>query len=75
MAILDALNMVAHPIIELHISNPHRREPFRHRSFVTYAATALICGLGVKGYPLAVDAMAELIAERDAKAAAAGPKA
>lgn len=61
IAILDALNMVKRPIIELHISNPHRREAFRHHSYVTFAATALICGLGVNGYPLAVDAMADLL--------------
>ena len=61
VAILDALKMVKHPIIELHISNPHQREEFRHRSFVTLAATAMMCGLGVNGYPLAVQAMAQLI--------------
>ncbi len=61
VAILDALNMVKAPIIELHISNPHKREHFRHISYVTYAATALICGLGVAGYPIAVSAMAELL--------------
>lgn len=64
VAILDALNMVKVPIIELHISNPHRREPFRHHSYVTFAATALICGLGVNGYPIAVEAMADLIEAR-----------
>ena len=61
VAILDALKMFPGPIIELHISNPHRREPFRHHSYVTMAATAMICGLGVKGYPIAVDAMADLL--------------
>src|SRR6266700_1734398 len=61
VAILDALNMVKAPIIELHISNPHKREAFRHHSYVTFAATALICGLGANGYPLAVDAMADLL--------------
>jgi 3-dehydroquinate dehydratase-2 len=61
VAILDALNMVKSPIIELHISNPHKREAFRHHSYVTFAATAVICGLGVNGYPLAVDAMADLL--------------
>jgi 3-dehydroquinate dehydratase-2 len=66
VAILDALSMFKGPIIELHISNPHKRESFRHHSFVTYAATALICGLGVNGYPLAVDAMADLLAVRAA---------
>jgi 3-dehydroquinate dehydratase-2 len=64
VAILDALNMIKQPIIELHISNPHKREAFRHHSFVTSTATALICGLGVNGYPLAVDAMADLIEAR-----------
>ena len=73
VAILDALNMFKHPIIELHISNPHKREQFRHHSFITHAATALICGLGVNGYPLAVDAMTDLIAAREAKAAASEP--
>ena len=61
VAILDALNSFDPPVIELHISNPHKREEFRHKSYVTLAATGLICGLGVRGYPLAVDAMAALI--------------
>lgn len=64
VAILDALNMFEKPIIELHISNPHKREAFRHVSYITYAATGLICGLGVNGYPLAVDAMADMLAEQ-----------
>jgi 3-dehydroquinate dehydratase II len=64
VAILDALNMIKAPIIELHISNTFRREAFRHHSYITPAATAVICGLGVKGYPLAVDAMADLIADK-----------
>jgi 3-dehydroquinate dehydratase-2 len=64
VAILDALKNVKAPIIELHISNPHQREEFRHRSFVTPVATATICGLGVDGYPIAVEAMACLLARR-----------
>ena len=68
VAILDALNMIKHPIIELHISNPHKREAFRHHSYITLAATALICGLGVNGYPLAVDAMADLLEARKSAA-------
>jgi len=68
VAILDALKMFEAPIIELHISNPHKREAFRHHSYVTYAATALICGLGVNGYPLAVDAMADLLETKKAQA-------
>lgn len=66
VAILDALNIVSQPIIELHISNPHKREAFRHVSYVTYAATALICGLGVNGYPIAVDAMADMLEAKPA---------
>ena len=73
VAILDALNMVKAPIIELHISNPLKREPFRHHSYVTMAATALICGLGVAGYPLAVDAMADMLAAKAAAAKGATP--
>jgi len=61
VAILDALKMVGCPIIELHISNPHARESFRHHSYVSLAATAVICGLGVRGYGVAVDAMADLV--------------
>ena len=61
VAMLDAPKNVPCPIIELHISNPHKREEFRHRSFATPAATASICGLGVDGYPIALDAMAGLI--------------
>ncbi|MEM7774235.1 MAG: type II 3-dehydroquinate dehydratase [Pseudomonadota bacterium] len=61
VAVLDALKNVDVPIIELHISNPHQREAFRHVSYVTPAATGMICGLGVAGYTLAVDAIAELL--------------
>ena len=61
VAILDALKMVDAPIIELHISNPHNRESFRHHSYVTQAASAMLCGFGVKGYLYAVDAMADML--------------
>lgn len=64
VAILDALKNVKAPIIELHISNPHQREEFRHRSFVTPVATATIAGLGVFGYAMAVEAMAHLVKSR-----------
>ena len=67
VAILDALKNFAGPIIELHISNPHQREEFRHRSFVTPVATATLAGFGVYGYGLAVEAMAQLIATRKTK--------
>jgi 3-dehydroquinate dehydratase II len=62
VAILDALKNFRGPIIELHISNPHQREEFRHRSFVTPVATATLAGFGVLGYSLAVEAMAQLVA-------------
>jgi len=61
VAILDALKNVKYPVIELHISHPHQREPFRHHSYVSQVATALICGLGVYGYRIAVDALVHLI--------------
>jgi 3-dehydroquinate dehydratase-2 len=60
IAILDALKMFPRPIIELHISNIHRRESYYHRSYVSLAATAVIAGLGAKGYPAAIRAMRDL---------------
>lgn len=57
IAILDALKMFPGPIIELHISNIHRREEIYHRSLVSKVATAVIAGLGPRGYPAAVSAM------------------
>ena len=68
VAILDALKMINCPIIELHISNPHRREAFRHHSYVAQAADGIICGFGINGYALAVDAMADLIKTGQANA-------
>ncbi len=63
MAIMDALKMFPGPIIELHISNIHKREPIYHRSYVSPVATAVIAGLGPQGYPAAVRAMRELTGE------------
>ena len=57
MAILDALKMFPGPILELHISNIHRREEIYHHSYVSSVATAVIAGLGADGYPTAVSAM------------------
>ena len=62
MAIMDALKMFPGPIIELHISNIHKRESMYHNSLVSKVATAIIAGLGARGYPAAVRAMRELIA-------------
>jgi 3-dehydroquinate dehydratase-2 len=64
VAILDALLACDIPIIELHLSNPHRRERFRHRSYVSSVATGVICGLGAHGYELALDAMTKLAGKR-----------
>ena len=60
--IMDALKMFPGPIIELHISNIHRREPIYHRSYVSPVATAVIAGLGTNGYLVAVRAMRDLVA-------------
>ena len=65
IALLDALLAVGLPVIEVHITNIHRREEFRHHSFVSKAATGVIAGLGVQGYALALEAMAGLIAPLD----------
>jgi 3-dehydroquinate dehydratase-2 len=61
IAILDALKMFPGPIIELHISNIHKREAYYHNSFVSKVATAVIAGLGPRGYPTAVAAITNLI--------------
>ena len=62
VAILDALLAVELPVIEVHLSNIHRRESFRHHSYVSSAALGVICGLGAQGYLLALDALANLLA-------------
>lgn len=61
--ILDALLAYDGPIIEAHMSNIWKREPFRHHSFVSKAATGVIAGLGALGYELALSAVATLIRE------------
>jgi len=64
IAILDALKMFPGPIIELHITNIHRREAHYHHSYVSKTATAVIAGLGPNGYRVAVNAMRELLRQR-----------
>jgi 3-dehydroquinate dehydratase-2 len=61
IAIMDALLGVKVPTIEVHISNIHAREDFRHHSYVSKAARGVICGMGVNGYALAIDGLAELL--------------
>ena len=63
VAILDALSAISLPVIEVHLSNIHRREEFRHHSFVAQAADGMICGLGGLGYELALEALAKRLAQ------------
>lgn len=68
VAILDALLAVDLPVVEVHLSNIHRRETFRHHSYVSAAADGVIVGLGAQGYELAVDAALALVQSRATKA-------
>jgi 3-dehydroquinate dehydratase-2 len=61
IALLDALLASELPVIEVHVSNIHRREEFRHNSYVSKAAVGVIAGLGITGYALALQAMAEIV--------------
>jgi 3-dehydroquinate dehydratase-2 len=61
VAILDALNTVEAPVIEVHITNIHAREEFRRHSYISKAARAVICGFGIEGYALAITGLAALI--------------
>jgi 3-dehydroquinate dehydratase-2 len=61
--VLDALKMSPGPIVELHISNIHRREAIYHKSLVSTVATAVIAGLGPAGYPVAVRCLGELLSD------------
>ncbi|GLQ56523.1 type II 3-dehydroquinate dehydratase [Devosia nitrariae] len=63
--LLDALKMFPGPIVEFHISNIHRREEIYHRSLVSRVATAVLAGLGPRGYALAVNALIDMILERE----------
>ncbi len=65
--IMDALKMFPGPIIELHITNVHRREAIYHQSLMSSVATAVMMGLGPDGYPTAVSAMLRMIASRARK--------
>ncbi len=61
VAIRDALEIVKKPKIELHISNIYKREEFRQKSLISGVVSGLICGLGINGYILAINAMHELL--------------
>ena len=61
VAIMDALLAAQIPVIEVHLSNIYKREEFRHHSYISKAASGVICGFGSQGYVLAVNAMAKLL--------------
>jgi len=61
VAILDAIYAVQLPTIEVHITNIHQREEFRHHSYISKGAKAVLCGFGVEGYALAIAGLAALI--------------
>lgn len=62
VAVLDALNAYEGPVLEVHISNVHRREAFRHHSYVSLRADGVVCGFGIEGYEAAVRRACTLIA-------------
>jgi len=64
IAIRDALLLLHIPVIEIHISNIYKREPFRHKSVISDVVTAQIAGFGVRGYPMALEALAKMIQKR-----------
>jgi 3-dehydroquinate dehydratase-2 len=67
VAILDALSAFDAPVLEVHISNVHQREEFRHHSFVSHRADGVMAGFGTQGYLLALRRLARLIDEAAAK--------
>ena len=62
VALLDALNAYDGPVIEVHVSQIHKREAFRHKSYVSLRADAVLAGFGVQGYVLATRRMGQLLA-------------
>ena len=64
VAVHDALRTLDIPIIELHLSNPHAREEFRHHSFVSPVATGIVAGFGALGYEMALTTMLRMLAAK-----------
>lgn len=67
VAILDALNTFEGPVIEIHISNVHKRESFRHHSFISYRADGVISGLGTESYQFGIRRIATILRTADQK--------
>ena len=65
IAILDALFMLKAPVVEVHITNIHQREEFRHHSYVSKAAKAVMAGFGIDGYALAITGIAGMIGAKE----------
>jgi 3-dehydroquinate dehydratase-2 len=65
VALMDALLSVELPVVEVHLTNIHAREEFRRTSLVSRVANGVICGLGIRGYGLALTAIAEIILDED----------
>jgi 3-dehydroquinate dehydratase-2 len=63
IALMDAIQALDIPVIEVHLSNIHKRESFRHHSYVSRAADGVICGLGFAGYRLALIALSDILEE------------
>ena len=64
VALRDAIAAVALPTVEVHISNVHKREEFRHHSYLSAVSDAVIVGAGIHGYVLAIDHLAQVVTER-----------
>ena len=64
VAILDAILAVGLPVVEIHITNIHAREEFRHHSYISKAAKAVVCGFGIEGYALAISGLVALTEKR-----------
>jgi 3-dehydroquinate dehydratase II len=65
IAILDALQTMEAPVIEVHITNIHARESFRRHSYISRVARAVVCGFGIEGYALAIAGLASMISAKE----------
>ncbi|MFV0544894.1 MAG: type II 3-dehydroquinate dehydratase [Bacteroides sp.] len=61
IALQDAIRSIPSPVIEVHISNVHSREPFRHQSMIACACKGVICGFGLNSYRLALEALSDIV--------------